>query len=903
MKSGPASAFGHGEMDVAETALKLVPSLRVFEVGFMIQEGHGQTDAHIAEFKTLSPKVLCFSGLLDDGTEGLDQRRCILENGWSNKSPMSLVEPCLSRSPTRGPLKMAITDFFLWRVSTPTVSRQVLKCLVSSLEAARDGEDIRDKFQHVLVLRLVPFERRLLTSILELVTPDVRAAAMTPSVPLDVLATHMFFKWSWTSAVLRQIHVEFESDVLQNMHGGKQTAAFDMVKEMLRSRHTRVASDRRYYRTEQLVQDNQDFISQLGEINADHINVAPHAEDLVLWRMVALLLVRNLDLMREWKGFRTIVGLYSRSKSLQQGLGSQYELATESDDLLNPLLATTFAETLYQELGVHQAVFNSDPSAFPEVDGNPQLGELVRSAKSTLAVDLMTETVDVWDVWIFERLFRLHLSGTQHPPLNFPTEDFLVCQDLDMNLFNSINLKRSSNLLYVNEDLYCRHIQEDYDYPGYFLNGGVLVRCRDLNKTPFAEEMKEFWTDWNDVAVTRDQDTSQFLLVETLPGIKARQLKRTSSDSGPIVYFDFKWRHRLELDTQRRDLKALLGEHFKPSYCDFLLYIDASELDLSNARFIGEGSFGRVHCVSWKKKPIEVSLDHVEEQVGQVAIKVSHARLNKDFESDAKFFAELATSYQALSGNGNLAGFVRLFGITKVLVDPDTGHMYDPQIGNASGYQTRLALVFDYASGGNMIDFLANELMQDDFYEVWGNLCTYFADIARALKDIHSRGIMHRDLHQGNVLVQTEVKPDDIESYVLISDLGEGKALDPNSASEYAAPEISDGTYTASSDIFAWAQLCIEAIRVSHNRLVWEDGQVRYPKRLMIILETCLSAEPEERLSAAKLADMIQDVSLEMIREEKASGVEWFLGSYKLPIVAKRLSTSLELSDAWFKSS
>ncbi|RSL68853.1 hypothetical protein CEP53_002392 [Fusarium sp. AF-6] len=898
---------------------------------------------------------------------------------------------------------MAITDFFLWRVSTPTASRQVLKCLVSALEAVRDGEDIRDRFRHVLVLRLVPFERHLLTSILELVPPDVRAAAMTPSVQLDVLATHIFFKWSWASAVLRQIHVEFESDVLQNMHGRKQTVAFDMVKEMLRSRHTRVASDRRYYRTEQLVQDNQDFISQLGEIDVNHINVAPHAEDLVLWRMVALLLVRNLDLMREWKGFRTIVGLYSRSKSLQQGLGSQYELATESEDLLNPLLATTFAETLYQELGVHQAVFDSDPSVFPEVDGDPQLGELVRSAKSTLAVDLMTETVDVWDVWIFERLFHLHLCGTQNPSSSFPTEDFLGFESvsthwesvhvelkregkeatvlfpkkkfdmeaqrpryefIQLDQFETIALEyehrvhdmaisspssflpcinwddlhpvtlqeaqaaidslglptsffyegelkvlltphrsRSSNLLYVNEDLYCRHIQEDYDYPGYFLNGGVLVRCRDLNKTPFGEEMKEFWTVWNDIAITREQDTGQFLLVETLPGIKARQLKRTSSDSGPIVYFDFKWRHRLELDTQRRDLEALLGEHFKPSYCDFLLYINASELDLADGRFIGEGSFGRVHCVSWKKKPVEVSLDHVEEQLGQVAIKVSHARLNMDFESDAKFFSELATSYQALSGNGNLAGFVRLFGVTKVLVDPDTGDMYNPQIGNASGFQTRLALVFDYASGGNMIDFLANEPIQDDFYEVWGNLCTYFADIARALKDIHSRGIMHRDLHQGNVLVQTEIKPDDIESYVLISDLGEGKALDPTSASEYAAPEISDGTYTASSDIFAWAQLFIEAIRVSHNRLGWDDGQVRYPKRLMTILETCLSAQPEERLSAAKLADMIQDVSLEMIREEKASGVEWFLGSYKLPIVAKRLSTSLELSDAWFKSS
>ncbi|KAM5360081.1 hypothetical protein ACJZ2D_013992 [Fusarium nematophilum] len=861
---------------------------------------------------------------------------------------------------------MALTDFFLWRVSNPTVSEQVLKSLVSALEAVRDGEDTRAKQPHALVLQLLPFEKKLLASMLEHLSQDDREAATASSVPLDLLATHTFHKWSRASAVLRQVHVEFESDALQEMHGGKQTAAFEMVKEMLRSRHTRVASDRRYYRTEQLVEDSQDFVSRLGYIDPDQINIAPHQQDLPLWRMIALLFVRNLEVMRAWEGFRTIVGLFSRSKSQQQGAQERFEVSAERDDLLNPLLATAFAPALDAEIRQQGAILRADPVLVLE-DPDPENIRLFTMAKQKFAVDLMTETIDVWDVWVLERLVRLHLNETELRVPGFPTQDFVGSTavsahweeanlqlqregreatvlfpkkkfDLeaqrpryefvqldkfetialryeqrifdrqisnpasflpfinwaDLNLvtaeqaegaIDSLGLPRSSfsdgelkvwitsnrsvstNLLYVNEDLYLRHIVEGYEYPGHLLNGRILFRCRELDKTPFPQELNHFWMDWNDVAITRDPDKGRFFLLETLPGIKARELKQTSSDSGPITFFDFKWRHRHQLDRQRDELQAVLGEHFKPSYCDFLL----------------------------------LSLDHVEEQLGNVAIKVSHALPSKEGQSDAKFFAELATSYQALSGNGNLAGLVRLFGIVKVLVDPATGEMCNPKDEGSRDAQPRLALVFDYASGGNLIDYLAKDSAQEDPYEVWGNLCTYFADIAKALKDIHSRGIVHRDLHQGNVLVQVERKKgsEEPEEYCLISDLGEGKVLD----TDYAAPEISDGRFTASSDIFAWAQLFLEAIRVSHGRLSWEDGQVRYPKRLMTILEACLSDDPEKRISAAKLEDMIQNVSLEMIREVDASGVEWFLGSYELPRVAKRLSTSLELSDAWFRSS
>jgi hypothetical protein len=144
------------------------------------------------------------------------------------------------------------------------------------------------------------------------------------------------------------------------------------------------------------------------------------------------------------------------------------------------------------------------------------------------------------------------------------------------------------------------------------------------------------------VAITKDPGTGQIYLLETLPGIKARRLKETTTDSVTMLYFDQKWRYRDDLDFQRRKLKEVLGQRYQDSYAEFLLFIDSSELEIEKLENVGEGSFGRVFSVPWKRKPVEVSVDHIEEQVGKVAVKIAHAHLEKGADAEAKFFAEVS---------------------------------------------------------------------------------------------------------------------------------------------------------------------------------------------------------------------------------------------------------------------
>ena len=121
--------------------------------------------------------------------------------------------------------------------------------------------------------------------------------------------------------------------------------------------------------------------------------------------------------------------------------------------------------------------------------------------------------------------------------------------------------------------------------------------------------------------------------------------------------------------------------------------------------------------------------------------------------------------------------------------------------------------------------------------------------------------IVNRDIHPGNVLVQRDADPS----------LGEAKAIDavlPGRGSssrmsrtelqEYLPPETN---YTAVSDIFSWGQLALDVIRACHTNLLWEDGQIRFPERLILRPESCLANEVSERPTAAMLCTIIRDIT------------------------------------------
>jgi hypothetical protein len=85
----------------------------------------------------------------------------------------------------------------------------------------------------------------------------------------------------------------------------------------------------------------------------------------------------------------------------------------------------------------------------------------------------------------------------------------------------------------------------------------------------------------------------------------------------------------------------LLGPSYDLSYSDFLTFIDPQELGLSESTNIGGGSFGTVYKVPWRKKPL-VQLDHVEEKLGDVAVKVAQRRDYLNYDTRGKFISEVS---------------------------------------------------------------------------------------------------------------------------------------------------------------------------------------------------------------------------------------------------------------------
>lgn len=156
------------------------------------------------------------------------------------------------------------------------------------------------------------------------------------------------------------------------------------------------------------------------------------------------------------------------------------------------------------------------------------------------------------------------------------------------------------------------------------------------------------------------------------------------------------------------------------------------------------------------------------------------------------------------------------------------------------------------------------------------------------------------------------------EYSALLADLGEGKhivsksnragqgssfsdtSLDSYQDLELSRPEA-DST---KSDIYAWAQVGIEIIRLNYEKLQNEEGRVLFPKKLMHLFEVCLSRVPKNRYEAVLLVRMLEEIERNVDTDGNAVGNEssWTEGSCELLEVRRRLATSLELSSSWMKT-
>lgn len=153
----------------------------------------------------------------------------------------------------------------------------------------------------------------------------------------------------------------------------------------------------------------------------------------------------------------------------------------------------------------------------------------------------------------------------------------------------------------------------------------------------------------------------------------------------------------------------------------------------------------------------------------------------------------------------------------------------------------------------------------------WKKLNSLFLDISTALNQIHKEGLVHKDLHSGNVLQ----RPD---SVWVIGDLGlcgPPKKLETHlyGCIPYIAPEVLSSSdtflYTPASDVYSFGMLMCEAVvgQISFGKVYHDPEKLaidicngrrpkvpaNLPNDFTLLMKQCLKANPSERPTTTAL--------------------------------------------------
>ncbi|KAG0319909.1 hypothetical protein BGZ99_004849 [Dissophora globulifera] len=156
-------------------------------------------------------------------------------------------------------------------------------------------------------------------------------------------------------------------------------------------------------------------------------------------------------------------------------------------------------------------------------------------------------------------------------------------------------------------------------------------------------------------------------------------------------------------------------------------------------------------------------------------------------------------------------------------VDRDTNYVY---------------IITDYAEGGNLND-AAPRLNWEDKKRIVG-------EVARGLAYLHSRGIIHRDIKGGNILLtkHDEVKLCDFGIAKIIASATCTSSFVRKGTPEFMAPELIRvrPAYSTMSDVYA--------LGVVMQKLVHGDET---PEDYMEVMNRCLNEDPEKRPSVKEI--------------------------------------------------
>ncbi|WNE40852.1 MAG: Serine/threonine-protein kinase PknD [Mycoplasmataceae bacterium] len=263
--------------------------------------------------------------------------------------------------------------------------------------------------------------------------------------------------------------------------------------------------------------------------------------------------------------------------------------------------------------------------------------------------------------------------------------------------------------------------------------------------------------------------------------------------------------------------------------------------NFTNVEYIAKGGFGSIYKANLKNDYFLVS--YLGDEANENFVL---KELNNSKDVNADFLQEIM-AYKSLDVGLNV---VRCYGISQ---NPNTKNYL---------------IVMEYISGGNL-----RELLERDWASELENQMYFLYQVAVGLKSIHSKGLIHCDLHPGNLLNRNDS--------CYITDLGLCRPVDEDNQKEiygvlpYVAPEVLQGQpYTPASDVYSLGMIMYEMIYgitpfsdFCHDHYLAKEiieglrpdlNIVKRPQTLKDLIFRCWEANPNKRPKVEELCDALK---------------------------------------------
>ncbi|RHZ81668.1 hypothetical protein Glove_117g33 [Diversispora epigaea] len=263
---------------------------------------------------------------------------------------------------------------------------------------------------------------------------------------------------------------------------------------------------------------------------------------------------------------------------------------------------------------------------------------------------------------------------------------------------------------------------------------------------------------------------------------------------------------------------------------------------LENVTYLAKGGFGTVYKANWHDGFIQFFYKGVWHRNGKQSVCLK----SLDNSTNKNDFLQEIKNQLKFRGKNSIA----IYGIAK------------------NPTENEYMMVMNYAKHGNLRKLLNNKFEK----LTWKRKSFILLSIVSGLKNIHEKGLMHKDFHPGNLVNQKLV-------LCYITDFGLCKPVSENDPENiygvipYMAPEtLSKGKYTQASDIYSFGMVMLEVLtsyppyyNIPHNaNLVMDickgckpEIKCEIPQFFKEIMEKCWNFEPLNRPTAKELESQL----------------------------------------------